>query len=193
MIKHVGKHKNRKIVVVFRKVPNEPDNALIAYTEALPSLLHDELMKCIEGQIAQQSTELGDVLFRTLMADGTTILNSLHMNKLLTKVSTKDVVMTPTSSTKISLDQINDLVDKINSKEPMGRDLGEPEIVETREQVLSDADLAKERKQQALKMRAEAKRLLNEADRLEKEASSFATEKNERKATKTKKKQAAEG
>jgi hypothetical protein len=84
MIKHVGRHNNRKVVIVYRQLPNEDHMALIAYSDALPRMVHDELMKCVESLVAQNAKDLADVLFRTVMADGDNILSSLHNNSWMT-------------------------------------------------------------------------------------------------------------
>jgi hypothetical protein len=193
MIKHVGLHKKKKSVIVFREVPGESDQALIVYPEKLPSLLHDEMMACLESPSGQQSNSINEVFFRTIMADGNSILTSLHAGGYMIKVPTNSVMVTPTTdrANDIQLDKLNDLVNKISSGEPMGKDLGEPSIVEN-VSVLSDRDLAESQKKQAAQMKAEAKRLLEEANRLEKEAMSLSP-KNARttKKTTTKKQKAA--
>ena len=85
MIKHVGKHNQRRIAIVYRKVPDEGHMALIVYTDSLPMMVHDEMMKTLESEVGQQAKELADALFRTTMADGqncldrkSTRLNSSH-------------------------------------------------------------------------------------------------------------------
>jgi hypothetical protein len=191
MLKHVGKHNNQKVVIVFRQLPGEDDQALIAYPNSLPSLLHDEMMKCLESEAGQASNEFNEVLFRTLMADGNSILSSLHVGGFLTRVKTNSVTVTPTTNSNedIKLDNLNTLIKQIKSGEPMGRDLGDPVIPQAdQNQVLDDSDLAKQRLDQATKMKLEAKRLIAEAERLEKEANSFAP-KNAIKTKKTTKKQ----
>ena len=65
MIKHVGKHNQRRVAIVYRKVPDEAHMCLIAYTDSLPSMVHDEAMKCLESEVGQQAKELADALFRT--------------------------------------------------------------------------------------------------------------------------------
>jgi len=191
MLKHVGKHSNQKVVIVFRQLPGDDNHALITYPNSLPSLLHDEMMKCLESDVGQASNELNEVLFRTIMADGTSILSSLHVGGFLTRVATNTVTVTPTSNSSedINLDKLNALVKQIKSGEPMGRDLGDPVVPQQDQgQVLNDTDLAKQRLDQATKMKLEAKRLIAEAERLEKEANTLAPQ-NAPKSKKTTKKQ----
>ena len=78
MIKHVGKHNNKKLVLLWRQVPGEAHLALVAYSDTLPRLIHDEVMKCLESAVGQNAKDLSDVLFRTVMADGRNALEVLH-------------------------------------------------------------------------------------------------------------------
>jgi hypothetical protein len=113
MIKHVGKHNNKKIVLLFRKVPNEGHMALIAYSDTLPRMIHDEVMKQLESPIGQNAKELSDVLFRTTMADGRNCLEVMHREGFIKKVPTAQVLVTPTSKSSVRLDELNDILDEM--------------------------------------------------------------------------------
>lgn len=208
MIKHVGRHDNKKVVIVYRQVPDEDHMALVAYSDSLPSLVHDEVMKTLESAVGQNSAELADALFRNTMADGTNCLTALHKGGFLRKVQTKQVIVTVNAKSSCRLDELNDILNKMDAggeaakrladidaglglADPQkGRDLGEPakttaSDVNTSTGVLSDADLATQRIAQANKMEAEAKSLLAEAKRLKDEAKSLApTKKTNVRATK---------
>lgn len=192
MIKHIGQHNNKKVVIVFRELPNEEDQCLVAYPDQLPAFLHDEMMSSLESAAGQQSNAINEVFFRTPMADGRMLLTGLHTGGYLVKVPTKDVTVTPTTNKKenVQLDVLNGMIKKLSSGEPMGRDLGEPSVRD--EKVLTDEDIAKSQRDQAAQMKAEAKRLIQEAERLEKEAQALAP-KNVRtpKKTTTKKQKTA--
>ena len=207
IVKHIGKHNDRKVVVVYRELPDEEHMCLLVYSDVLPRLIHDELMKCVESDIGQSAPDLSDVFFRTLMADGNNILTSLHNNGWLKKVPTNQVLMTPNASSTVRLDELNGLLkqmaqgeesmrrlaelDKNTGMTSRPRDVGEPAFTETLTEALSDADLAKQRLDQAVTMRQQAEALLAEAARLEKEANEIAPAKNVRATKKTTKKQAA--
>jgi hypothetical protein len=195
MIKHVGKHNQRRVAIVYRKVPDEAHMCLIAYTDSLPSMVHDEAMKCLESEVGQQAKELADALFRTTMADGTNCLTTLHKGGWLKKVPCNQVVVTPTAKSTVRLDELNDIMDKLEAGGEAaakladidanrgikgviqeGRELGQPAIDPTRTSaadtagVLTDEVLADQRIAQADKMELEAKALLAEAKRLKQEA-----------------------
>jgi hypothetical protein len=113
MIKHVGKHNNKKIVLLWRRVPNEGHMALVAYSETLPRMIHDEVMKALESPIGQNSKDFSDVLFRTIMADGRNALEVLHKEGFIKKVPTNQVLITPTMKSSVRLDELNDILDEM--------------------------------------------------------------------------------
>ena len=65
MVKHVGKHNDKKVVILFREVPGEDHMCLVTYSDLLPRLLHDELMKAVESPQGQESQDVSEVLNRT--------------------------------------------------------------------------------------------------------------------------------
>lgn len=113
MIKHVGKHNDKRCVIIFRKIPELEHMALVVYSDLLPRMTHDEIMRAVESPQGQQATEIADVLFRTVMADGTNCLESLHRNGLMKKVPTNQVLVTPTSNSSVRLDELNDILDEM--------------------------------------------------------------------------------
>ena len=117
MIKHVGKHNSKKIVLLWRKVPNENHMALLLYSDTLPRLIHDEVMKALESAIGQNSTDFSDVLFRTIMSDGRNALEVLHREGFIKKVPTSQVLITPTSKSSVRLDELNNILDEMEQGE----------------------------------------------------------------------------
>ena len=220
MIKHVGKHNQRKIAIVYRTIPEEEHMALVIYTEALPSMIHDEAMKVLESEVGQQAKELADALFRHTMADGQNCLTAIHKAGYMKKVPTNQVIVTPTKNSTIRLDQLNEMMTKIEAggdaadrlkeldenaglgKDPVktrSRDVGESvkatkaqtDVNTSTPDVLTDDILATQRLEQAAKMKAEANSLLAEAKRLEAEAKSLAPKAANVRKTRTTKKATA--
>lgn len=189
-IRHVGKQNDRKVAIIFREVPGEPHMCLVTYTETLNQHIHDPMMKCIESDIGQNAKELADALNRTLTHDGRSILQLLHMEGLLKKVNTEQIVVTPNSNTKIKLSELNKVLNEMQQGEAavkrmseldQSRGLQDPAdvarrlrgdipVTTTAQGALGDSDLASNLRQQAAKMVAEAKGLMAESERLIKEA-----------------------
>lgn len=200
MLKHVGKHNDRKIVILFRQVPSEEHMALVVYSDVLPRMIHDEVMKCLESPVGQQVNEFSDALFRVTMADGRNCLETLHREGMIKKVQTNQVIVTPTTTSKVRLDELNTILNEMAKGEEAvkklaeldastgatgkqkTRDVGEPinatkttsaDVNAKLNQVLTDSDLARERLAQAEKMKQEAEMLISEAERLVAEAAAL--------------------
>ena len=124
-IRHVGKHGDRKVAVVFREVPGEPHMCLVAYTELLNKHVHDAFIKCIESDIGQNSENLADALNRSYATDGRPILQILHIEGQLKKVQTAQIIMTPAPNTKIRLDELNKMLDEMKLGEEAVKKLSE--------------------------------------------------------------------
>jgi len=190
--RHVGKHGDRKVAVIFREVPGEPHMCLVTYTETINQHIHDPMIRCIESDIGQNSENLADALNRSYTQDGRPILQTLHMEGQLKKVNTEQIVMTPAPNTRIKLNELNKMLNEMKMGEEavkrmaeMDRSMGlqDPADVARRMRgqqnnqpivpsgdLLGDASLAKQRMEQAQKMEREAKGLLAEAQRLTQEA-----------------------
>ncbi len=125
MIKHVGKHNNKKIVLLWRRVPNEDHMALVAYSETLPRLIHDEVMRALESPIGQNAKDFSDVLFRTTMGDGRNALEVLHKEGFIKKVPCNQVLITPTAKSSVRLDELNTILDEMEKGEDAVRKLAE--------------------------------------------------------------------
>ena len=114
VLKHVGKYGEKPCVVVFREVPNEPENALIVETTSLDDQKHDDLMNIVQSLEAQESNEISEVLSRRQFTDGSNVLNDLHFSKKLIKVSSDLVYLTPTPTDKIALAEVNKEIKKLD-------------------------------------------------------------------------------
>ena len=197
-LRHVGKHGDRKVAVVFREVPGEPHMCLVVYTELLNRTVHDPMVKCIESDIGQNSKNLADALNRSYTTDGLIILQKLHSEGQLKKVQTEQIIMTPTPGTQIKLNELNKILDEMETGEAAVKKLAEMdsqmgmqdpmqvakrmrgdminESATTAEPLVASGDalgdnaIANNLRQQAMRMSAEAKGLLAEADRLLQEA-----------------------
>lgn len=218
MYKHIGKHNSKKVVLLFREVPGEEHMCLVAYSDLLPRLYHDPVMKVLESPVGQQAANFSDALFRSMMPDGRNCLEALHKDGLIKKVPTNQVTVTPTTTSSVRLDELNTILNEMakgedavkrmadldankgmtGKKNKDVREVGVPnntrstpaQLSEPVSGVLSDADLARDRIQQAETMKANAEQMLKEVERLLTEAAALdpTTTKN---ASKTKKKPAA--
>lgn len=200
MLKHIGKHNDKKIVLAYRQIPGDEHMCLVLYSDMLPSMIHDDVMKVLESPVGQTSKDLADALFRHTMADGRNCLETVHKMGLMKKVPTNQVVITPNAKSNVRLDELNNILNEMEKgeeaikkmadldknagmtgkREP--REVGQnpasrSNITETSNvsvtDVLSDDQLASQRIAQAAKMKLEAQQMLAEAARLEAEAANL--------------------
>ena len=125
MIKHIGKHGDRKVAIVFREVPGEEHMCLVIYPETLPVHMHDSIMRVLESAEGQAAESLGDVLFRNLLPDGRAMLQTLHSEGMIKKVQTKQVVVTPTATSHVNLEEMNDILRKMKLGESAIREMAD--------------------------------------------------------------------
>jgi hypothetical protein len=197
-LKHVGKHGDRKVVILFREVPNEGHMCLVIYPDVLPAPWEDAIMRALESDVGQQAEEFANALHRTLLPDGRVVLETLHRENMIKKVRTADIVVTPRSDSRIKLDELNKMLNEMKQGEEAIKRMAqndasrgmvdaptkraaEQEFKDGRQQpitraqapqdgALDDRAIANNMLAQATRMEAEAKGLIAEAARMKKEA-----------------------
>ena len=125
MLKHVGRHGDKKVVVLYREVPGEIHMCLLVYSDTLPRIYHDSVMTVLESAVGQQAESLADALFRNMMPDGVNCLEVLHKNAMIKKVNTNQVIMTPTPTSSVRLDELNDILNEMKKGEAAIKRLAE--------------------------------------------------------------------
>jgi hypothetical protein len=194
MLKHIGRHGDRKVAIVFREIPGEDHMCLVIYPDVLPTPIHDTVMKVLESPVGQQESVLADALHRNLLPDGRAILEALHKEGMLKKVSTEHIIMTPTANSNVRLDELNRLVREMEQGEgarkrmaeldastglvdPQTKRRAEAEFKSRQQQktttasdTLDDKTLATNMLSQAKRMEVEARGLIAEAARMKKDA-----------------------
>ena len=181
-LKHVGKIKNTgaKVLIVFRTLPGESNMALVLPTANLPDQYHDALIQLVESDHAQSTNEFGEIMFIRRFPDGRPMLQAMQAAGRLQKVSTSLVIMTPTLSDSIQLDELNviisqqkncavddlaNLVTGANTVDKIEQPVPETQTEETTP--LTDKDIAKSYRSQADSLYKEAARLRKQADELD--------------------------
>jgi hypothetical protein len=115
IIRHLGKIGDRKICVLFRKVPNEDHMCLVIYPDVMPAHWHDSIMGVLQSQKGQLAKDFADALHTSILPDGRLTLETLHNERMIKKVKTGDVIMTPTHKDFIRLDELNKMLDSIEN------------------------------------------------------------------------------
>jgi hypothetical protein len=117
MLKHIGRHGDRKVAILFREVPGEDHMCLVIYPETLPTHIHNSIMKTLESGPGQAATNLADVLHRNLLPDGRPQLEALHREGMIKKVPTAQVIVTPTPTASVKLDEMNKIIREMETGE----------------------------------------------------------------------------
>lgn len=124
-LKHVGKQGDRKVCILFREVPNEDHMCLVIYPDVLPAPWEDAVMRVLESDMGQQAEEFADALHRSLLPDGRVILETLHVEKMIKKIRTADVIVTPRANSSIRLDELNTMLREMKTGEAAIKRLAE--------------------------------------------------------------------
>ena len=200
MLKHIGRHGDRKVAILWREVPSEDHMCLVVYPETLPTHIHNSLMATLESPAGQQATSLADVLHRNLLPDGRVQLEALHREGMIKKIPTNQVIVTPTAQSSVKLDELNKIVREMETGQeamnrlqkidestgivdPYTKRKAEAEFKRGQEQIsqvpavqasmsdaLDDKTLASNMLAQAKRMEIEAKGMIAEAARMKKDA-----------------------
>lgn len=111
--KFVGKHGDRRVCVLFRQVPGEDHMALIIYPDTIHAHWQDAIQKVLESDLCQQGEEFADALHRNYFPDGRPMLETLHQERMIKKVRTSDIIMTPNAASTIRLDELNKMLNEM--------------------------------------------------------------------------------
>jgi hypothetical protein len=182
MIKHIGRmaKNQRKVIVAYKIVPNEPDQCIVVTTENLMADEHDTLIKLVESAAGQEADDLATVMARTPLPDGRNMLAAFHTTGKMVKVPTNTVEMTPTTQSKIMLSELNELIAQQRGVTVADLAIGgatTPKVAETpaaavaplqapADGVLTDDDLARQYRSQADRLSKEAAELRRQAEEL---------------------------
>ena len=181
MYKHVGRIKNnqRKVVVAYRTIPNDPYSCLVVTSDALAAADHDELMKLVESDAGQKADEFYEAMERQYLSDGRNMLAGLHTTGHMRKFPTNEIEMVPNRSTAVLLSELNEVIAKqkgvaledlaVKSRAnpaPAANPVEAPApttLEAPQNEVLTDEDIA-------AKLRSDADRLFKEAKALREQA-----------------------
>ena len=166
----------KRVVVVFRELPDDPTQCLVVDTEAVPDWMHDDSHNAVESPGAQATGNFYEYAERTVFTDGTNMLQTLHTTGRLMKTPTDNVKMTPNNSVSIGLTELNNIIREDTDKPVVsppedevmmaGKDVMEsapaPAPAASNDG-LTDTDLAKNMLAQAKGFETEAKSLKAQA------------------------------
>ena len=124
-LKHIGKHGDRKVVIIFRQIPGDDHMCLCIYPDLLATHWHDTIMRVLESPVGQAADEFADALNRNLLPDGRNILGALHSERMMKRVNTEQVLMTPTMNSNVKLVELNKILNEMKKGEDAVRKMAE--------------------------------------------------------------------
>lgn len=197
-LKHIGRMKNnqRKVIVAYRTIPGDAENAIVVTTENLAADEHDSLMKLVESNAGQTAYELAEAMARAVLPDGRNMLAAFHATGKMVKVPTKMVEMTPDTKTTLMLNELNlviaqqkgvsieDLALKGNTKkvEEIATVSDVPVATEAVAELVQEPDVLTD-EALAAQLRSQADAMFKEAQRLRKQAEGLVPTKKKEKTS----------
>jgi hypothetical protein len=197
MLKHIGRHGDRKVAILFREIPGEDHMCLVVYPETLPTHIHDSIMRTLESDVGQQVTNLADALHRNLLPDGRVQLVALHQEGMMKKIPTNQVIVTPNAQSTVKLDELNRILREMETGEQAMKRMQEldansglvdPAVKREQEQAFKRQQLERQAAQQragvppmpatdgALDDKTLATNMLTQAQRMEQEGNNLIKE-----------------
>jgi len=116
MLKHIGRHGEKRCVIIFREVPGEDHMALVTYPDQLNSQVHDDLMNCVQSNAGQAAKDLGEAAHRVVGTNGQNLLETIHREGFMKKVRTQDIILVPAPNQDgARLDEINQIIRELET------------------------------------------------------------------------------
>ena len=154
-----------RVVIVFRKLPDEPMSCLVVETDSLPDRYHQNLMEALESVTAQETMEFYEYAQRQFFYDGSSMLNTLHTKGFMRKVPTERVIMRPRIDLEINLSDLNTGIDQVRDGiDPATIQPGDGTVAKFNKDIIDDATLARNLRSQADMYESQAKELRKQAE-----------------------------
>jgi hypothetical protein len=172
-LRHVGtlRDTGHRVIVVFRKLPDEPQSCLVVETDSLPDRFHQNLMDAVESLTAQETLEFFEYANRQFFYDGSNMLSTLHNKGFLRKIPTERVIMRPRIDVEINLSELNRSLDQLSSGvDPATIQPGDGPVANHDDGVIDDATLAQNLRKQAELFEKQATELRAQADSIDPKA-----------------------
>lgn len=164
MLKHVGKVKStdRRCVIVFMQLPDNPERALIVDVEGLTPRYEQIIRELVESKEGQEVADFAEFMTRRNVPEtGRNVLNEFHVNGLLRSEPVDNIIMMPFPNQPIPL------VDVLEAKGTLPSVFKQKQAQELENFNAVVSNLKAMREEERLKL---AHGILYEADIIEQEA-----------------------
>ena len=113
MIKHVGLHNAKDVIIVLHKLPMEEHMCLVLNSDKIPPAYVHEVVKHLNSEAGQNAKEFASILETATLPDGRNLGQVLHVEGHFKKVPTNQVFVTPDKVNKVRLNDLNEYLAKI--------------------------------------------------------------------------------
>lgn len=164
MLKHVGKVKStdRRCVVVFMQLPDNPSKALIIDIEGLTPRYEQTIRELVESKEGQEVNDFAEFMTRRSVPEtGRNVLNEFHANGLLRTEPVDNIIMMPFPNQPVPL------VAVLEAKGTLPASFKEKQAEEVKQFNAFEQNMKAMREEERMAM---ARNILFEADIIEQEA-----------------------
>jgi len=125
MIKHVGLHLSKKVILLRSKVPDEDHMCIALFVDKLPPLYLSEVEKVLNSEAGQTAKNLDEELWKHKLPDDRNLLEVLHKEGHIKKLQSNQTFVTIDSINKIKLNELNDMLEKLEQGGEAAKKLAE--------------------------------------------------------------------
>lgn len=113
VLKHTGVFTptSQRVIVIFRKLQDDPDYALVVEYDRLPDMYRENLFTVLKCDQSSKTNDFYTVLDNRSFGDGQPILSALHHGGHIKKVLTTNVVLSLPDNQVLGLKDFNDYMD----------------------------------------------------------------------------------
>lgn len=109
----------QRCLVVFMQIPEDPEHALVVFTDNLPHKYETVLLPAAESAEGQQEETLANLLNRRPMIDGRhSVLRALHEDGMLKRIPIDQIVMMPRPNMTFPLRQVLTQMGRMGNMQP---------------------------------------------------------------------------
>jgi hypothetical protein len=75
--------------------------------------MHYSIMKLLESPIGQSAEDFADAMHRNLFPDGRNMLETIHAERMMKRVNTDQILITPNATSNVKLSELNRLLNEM--------------------------------------------------------------------------------
>ena len=114
MTKHIGLHNAKNIIIILHQLQGEGHMCLVLYVDRVPPAYLTPILNALNSPEGQAAKDFASVLETLTLGDGRNLGQLLHTEGHFKKVPTNQVFATPDSRNKVRLNDLNEMLTRID-------------------------------------------------------------------------------